>query len=81
MLLAIVRFQRFHRLTFSFLLILQNVRLVATTSIMADKIPAFTATPEASIPGIAKEKRLAFAAQTTKPLEWRLKQLRKLYWG
>lgn len=48
---------------------------------MATEIPPFKATSVESIPKIAKEKRLAFASQKTRPLEWRLRQLRKLYWG
>lgn len=47
---------------------------------MAVDIPAFKDTAVSAIPDLAKEKRLAFASQKTKPLEWRLKQLRKLYW-
>ena len=38
-------------------------------------------TPADAIPAIAREVRLSFASQKTKPIEWRLKQLRKLYWG
>lgn len=38
-------------------------------------------TPEASIPKIASNVRTTFATQKTKPLEYRLLQLRKLYWA
>lgn len=38
-------------------------------------------TPVDSIPSISKKVRLAFASHKTKPIEWRLKQLRKLYWA
>lgn len=44
-------------------------------------IPELQYTSVDAIPAIAKEVRLSFASQKTKPLEWRLTQLRKLYWG
>ena len=47
---------------------------------MAKLVPEFVATPADQIASIVKEKRLAYNTQITKPLEWRLKQLRKLYW-
>lgn len=34
-----------------------------------------------AIPRIASSIRYTFASHKTKPLEWRLQQLRKLYWG
>ncbi|KAI1438423.1 Aldehyde/histidinol dehydrogenase [Xylaria sp. CBS 124048] len=45
------------------------------------KIPAFAATPLEDVPRHALEARAAFASQKTKDVEWRLVQLRKLYWG
>ncbi|KAL9105045.1 MAG: hypothetical protein Q9163_000058 [Psora crenata] len=38
-------------------------------------------TPVDQIPGIVNDVRAAFHTQKTKPLEFRKKQLRKLYWG
>ena len=55
----------------------QSCNLIGT--IMA-AIPQLQYTPTNAIPAIAKEVRLSFASQKTKPLEWRLVQLRKLYW-
>ncbi|OTA96482.1 hypothetical protein M434DRAFT_67592 [Hypoxylon sp. CO27-5] len=45
------------------------------------KIPAFEATPIDSIPKIAATARESFQSQKTKDVEWRLVQLRKLYWA
>ncbi|KAI1443481.1 aldehyde dehydrogenase [Annulohypoxylon stygium] len=45
------------------------------------KIPAFEATPVDSIAKIAATARESYRSQRTKDLEWRLVQLRKLYWG
>ncbi|CAJ2502676.1 Uu.00g100700.m01.CDS01 [Anthostomella pinea] len=45
------------------------------------KIPAFEATPLDSIPKIAASARSSYASQKTKDVEWRLVQLRKLWWG
>ena len=44
-------------------------------------IPELQYTSVDAIPAIAREVRLTFTSQKTKPLEWRLTQLRKLYWG
>ncbi|KAI9768809.1 MAG: hypothetical protein M1840_004623 [Geoglossum simile] len=44
-------------------------------------IPVFSHTPVEAIPGIATKARTAFRSQKTKPLEYRLTQLRKLWWG
>lgn len=38
-------------------------------------------TPVDSIPKIASSLRTTFASNKTKPLEYRLTQLRKLYWA
>lgn len=48
---------------------------------MAASIPEFTNTPVQAIPSVVNEVRTSFNAQKTKPLEFRLVQLRKLYWG
>ena len=45
------------------------------------KIAPFEATAVESIPAIAKLTRTTFRAQKTKPLAFRLHQLRMLYWG
>ncbi|KAI8960969.1 aldehyde dehydrogenase [Daldinia sp. FL1419] len=45
------------------------------------KIPAFEATPIEDIPRISATVRRSFQSQKTKDVEWRLVQLRKLYWG
>lgn len=45
------------------------------------KIAPFEATSLESIPTTAKLLRTTFRSQKTKPLEYRLKQLRKLYWA
>ncbi|KAI4862031.1 aldehyde dehydrogenase [Hypoxylon rubiginosum] len=44
-------------------------------------IPAFEATPLDDIAQIAATARSSFQSQKTKDVEWRLVQLRKLYWG
>lgn len=38
-------------------------------------------TPIGTIPGVAAGVRNAFNSHKTKPIEFRLMQLRKLYWG
>ncbi|KAI9671960.1 MAG: hypothetical protein M1817_002309 [Caeruleum heppii] len=48
---------------------------------MAPNIPAFTHTPVEAIPTIVDRVRSTFFAHKTKPIEYRLVQLRKLYWG
>ncbi|GAP83098.1 putative aldehyde dehydrogenase [Rosellinia necatrix] len=45
------------------------------------KIAAFEATPLEDIARYAADTRAAFTSQKTKDVEWRLVQLRKLYWG
>jgi beta-apo-4'-carotenal oxygenase len=45
------------------------------------KISPFEATPLEAIPKQVQSHRAAFSAQKTKPLAYRLQQLRKLYWG
>jgi beta-apo-4'-carotenal oxygenase len=44
-------------------------------------LPAFEATPLEAIPQIAKEVRSTFLSHKTRPVEYRVQQLRKLYWG
>lgn len=45
------------------------------------KIAPFEVTPAESIPALVNEAKAAFRSQKTKPIEYRLQQLRKLYWG
>jgi beta-apo-4'-carotenal oxygenase len=45
------------------------------------KLPEFKHTDINAIPGLCKEVRQSFLSHKTRPLEWRLTQLRKLYWG
>lgn len=45
------------------------------------KLTAPAPTPIDFIPKIASSLRITFASQKTKPIEWRLVQLRKLYWA
>ncbi|KAH8902659.1 aldehyde dehydrogenase [Coniochaeta sp. PMI_546] len=44
-------------------------------------IPEYQATALEAIPAIAKKARETFSTNKTKDLEWRLVQLRKLYWA
>lgn len=44
-------------------------------------IPPFEHTPLEKIPGICDGVRNAFLSHKTRPIEFRLQQLRKLYWG
>ena len=46
-----------------------------------DDLPAFTNTPVESIPAIHERIASKFHSHTTRPLEYRQKQLRSLYWG
>jgi beta-apo-4'-carotenal oxygenase len=46
-----------------------------------DDLPPFTATPVDSIPAIHQRVVDKFHSHTTRPIEYRLKQLRSLYWG
>ena len=48
---------------------------------MADLIPELKYTPLENIASLAHELRSTFNTQKTKPIEFRLVQLRKLYWG
>jgi beta-apo-4'-carotenal oxygenase len=48
---------------------------------MAIDIPAFEATPVADIAGKVSKLRATFNTQKTKDVQFRLVQLRKLYWG
>lgn len=48
---------------------------------MADLIPEFKLTPVDDIPAAVRVLRAAFNSHKTKPLEFRLVQLRKLYWA
>ncbi|KAI9667049.1 MAG: hypothetical protein M1829_005590 [Trizodia sp. TS-e1964] len=48
---------------------------------MAASIPSFESTALESIPSIANTLRSSFHSHKTRPLEFRLLQLRKLYWG
>lgn len=45
------------------------------------QIPDFKATPVEDIPGIVDGIRATFHSQKTRPVEFRLKQLRKFWWG
>ena len=46
-----------------------------------DDVPPFTATPVENIPDIHQRVVDKFQSHTTRPIEYRLKQLRSLYWG
>lgn len=48
---------------------------------MAPIIPSFEATAVSSIPSIVNLCRATYNSQKSKPIEYRLTQLRKLYWG
>jgi beta-apo-4'-carotenal oxygenase len=48
---------------------------------MAVDIPAFEATPVPEIAGKVAKLRATFNSQKTKDVQFRLVQLRKLYWG
>ncbi|KAI9813606.1 MAG: hypothetical protein M1827_003676 [Pycnora praestabilis] len=48
---------------------------------MAPNMPTFQNTPGGVIPSIVNEVRTAFHSHRTRPIEYRLRQLRKLYWG
>src|SRR5882757_2188543 len=45
------------------------------------QLPAFTTTPVEQIPFTVSRLRKAFFSQKTRPAEFRIKQLRKLYWA
>ncbi|OBT51618.1 hypothetical protein VE04_08175 [Pseudogymnoascus sp. 24MN13] len=45
------------------------------------KLDAFENTPIENLPSIAAGVRLAYVSQKTRPIAWRIQQLRKLYWG
>jgi beta-apo-4'-carotenal oxygenase len=44
-------------------------------------LPPFKHTIEFAIPDISAKIRKSYLSHKTRPLEWRLTQLRKLYWG
>ena len=46
-----------------------------------EDLPPFTATPKKSIPAVHQRVVDKFHSHTTRPIEYRLKQLRSLYWG
>ncbi|KAF7188472.1 Beta-apo-4'-carotenal oxygenase [Pseudocercospora fuligena] len=52
-----------------------------TIHLTMDDVPAFTATPVDKIPAIHQRVVDKFLSHETRPLEYRLKQLRSLYWG
>lgn len=52
-----------------------------TTYTNMSLIPEYVATPLKDIPQIASNLRDAFDSQKTKPIAYRLQQLRKLYWA
>jgi beta-apo-4'-carotenal oxygenase len=55
---------------------------MATKDIMPSTVvPEYSATALDAIPSIAKKVRETFSTHKTKDLEWRLVQLRKLYWA
>ncbi|RKF64843.1 Beta-apo-4'-carotenal oxygenase [Erysiphe neolycopersici] len=45
------------------------------------KLAPYEITPIDSIPSIVNRCKATFSSQTTKPIEYRLRQLRQLYWG
>ena len=45
------------------------------------KLPRFENTPVEQIPSIVSRLRKTFISQKTRPADFRLKQLRKLYWA
>jgi beta-apo-4'-carotenal oxygenase len=45
------------------------------------QLPSFITTPVDDIPSIVNRLRQTFYSQKTRPLEFRLQQLRKLYWA
>ncbi len=45
------------------------------------KLPEFKHTDVDAIPALCKEVRTSFLTHKSRSLEWRLTQLRKLYWG
>lgn len=48
---------------------------------MTSQIPEFKHTEVGAIPDIVNQARITFNSQKTKPVDFRLVQLRKLYWG
>lgn len=48
---------------------------------MASQVPQFKHTEVSAIPSIVNQARVTFNTQKTKPIDFRLVQLRKLYWG
>lgn len=66
----------FH-LPFSFFIFLKR----SFTQSVMEKTPNLSYTSTDAIPKISSSLRTTFASQKTKPIEWRLVQLRKLYWA
>ena len=54
---------------------------MAQTQKSSVPLPAFEHTPIETIPATCQTVRASFLTHKTRPLEFRLKQLRKLYWG
>lgn len=48
---------------------------------MSAAIPAFQTTPVDQVKSIVDGVKAAYVTQKTRPVEWRIRQLRKLYWG
>lgn len=59
----------------------EKVSRISTEVIMAVEIPQFEHTSIQSIPSIVNEVRTTFHEHRTRSVEYRLGQLRKLYWG
>ncbi|KAG9238085.1 Aldehyde/histidinol dehydrogenase [Amylocarpus encephaloides] len=58
-----------------------RTRLFRLPNMSAVSIPPFEATAVESIPSTVNLCKTTFRSQKTKPIEWRLQQLRKLWWG
>jgi beta-apo-4'-carotenal oxygenase len=61
--------------------LLTNGTTDLSINMVSSKISPFEATPIESIASTVNLCKTTFRAQTTKPLSYRLMQLRKLYWG
>lgn len=48
---------------------------------MGVEFPAFEHTPVDQIPDLVNKLKSTFLTQKTRPIDFRLVQLRKLYWG
>lgn len=51
------------------------------TNIIMSMIPPFEHTPLDTIAAKVNEVRNSFLSHKTRPIEWRIQQLRKLYWA